>query len=97
MEQLGDKGRLDGVEVFVRTDNLVFESCFYKGHSNSLKLNNLILRLRILEMRSGCLIRMIHIAGTRMKVWGIDGLSRGDLLEGVMVGKNLLEFVPLNE
>lgn len=27
---------------------------------------------------------------------GTDGVSRGNLLEGVMVGKNMLSFVPLN-
>ena len=30
-----------------------------------------------------------------MKSWGIDGLSRGDLMEGMMAGKDPLSFVPL--
>ena len=32
-----------------------------------------------------------------MKRAGIDSLSRGYLLEGMMTGQNLLKFIPLNE
>jgi hypothetical protein len=31
-----------------------------------------------------------------MKVSGVDGLSRGDLMEGMMTGRNPLSFVPFN-
>jgi len=41
-------------------------------------------------------INMVHIAGTRMIRQGTDGLSRGDLTEGVMTGESLLQHVPLN-
>ena len=30
-----------------------------------------------------------------MKVWGVDGLSTGDLLESKMAGEEPLSFVPL--
>ena len=40
---------------------------------------------------------MIHGAGTWMKAWRVDGLSRGDLLEGMIDGKDLLLFIPLSE
>jgi len=45
----------------------------------------------------GLIIHVIWIAGTRMKKSGIDGLSRGDFLEGMMAGQNPLSFVPLNK
>ena len=32
-----------------------------------------------------------------MKAWGVDGLSRGDLLEGMMAGQDPLSFIPLSE
>ena len=32
-----------------------------------------------------------------MKQSSIDGLFQGDLLEGMMTGKNPLYFIPLNE
>ena len=35
------------------------------------------------------------MAGTHMKACGVDGLSRRDLLEGVMVGEDALMFAPL--
>ena len=40
---------------------------------------------------------MIHIAGTCMKRAGIDGLSQGDFLEGMVAGKNPLDYIPHNE
>ena len=75
----------------------MFEGFFYKGHYNSLKLNGLVLRLRLVEMGTGCVLRVIHVAGTRMKRAGIDSFSRGDLLEGMMAGQNPLDFIPLNK
>ena len=42
-------------------------------------------------------MHVIHISGKQMKACGVDGLSRGDLLEGMMTGSNPLAFVPLNE
>ena len=32
-----------------------------------------------------------------MKAWGVDGLSRGNLLEGTMDGEDPLSFIPLSE
>ena len=37
------------------------------------------------------------MAGTQIKAWGVDGLSRGYLLEGMMAGQDLLSFIPLSE
>jgi hypothetical protein len=97
LEQLESKGRLTGAEVLVFTDNSTFEGCFFKGHSTSEKLTDIILRLRQLQQRAGVQMHVIHIAGTRMKVVGIDGLSRGNLLEGMMKsGTALWSFLPLS-
>ena len=97
VEEKADEGKLDDAELFVFTDNQVFEGTFYKGHSGNIKLDGLVLRLRKVERERGCIIHVIHIAGTRMKESGIDGLSRGDLLEGMMAGKDPLSFLPLDE
>ena len=97
IEAMADEGRLGDREVFIFTDNIVFEGTFYKGHSNSPKLNEIILRLRIAERSSGCILHVVHVAGTRMKEAGIDGLSRGDFMEGIMAGTDPLSFIPLNE
>ena len=39
---------------------------------------------------------MIHVAGTRMIEQGTDGLSRGNLLEGVMQTGNMMSWIPLH-
>ena len=58
-------------------------------------LFELVLRLRRLEMTVGLILRVVHVAGTQMIAQGTDGLSRGNLLEGVMKGEDFLSFVPL--
>jgi len=91
-----DVSEVKGLEVFLFTDNLVAEGAFYKGTSTSRKLFELVLRLRLLEMKAGFKIHIIHIAGTRMISQGTDGLSRGDCNEGVMKGMSMLDYVPLD-
>jgi hypothetical protein len=55
------------------------------------------MRLRKLEMQGRIFVRVVRFVGTRMKEQGVDGLSRGDLTGGVMVGDKYLSFLPLNE
>ena len=98
IERLAEGGRLNDRELFIFTDNTTYEGTYYKGHSSSKKLTEIILRLRMLEMKCGCILHVVHVAGSRMKFSGIDGLSRGDLLEGgVLKGDNPWDFIPLNE
>ena len=42
-------------------------------------------------------LQVIHVSGTRMIAQGTDGLSRGNFLEGVMAGQDILTYVPLHE
>ena len=79
------------------TDNQVFEGCFYKENYNHQNLNGLVLRMRLVYMGTVCILHVIHVAVTRMKRAVIDGLYRGYLLEGIMTGKNPLDFIPLNK
>ena len=89
-------GPLKMTEVFLMTDNSVAEAAFHKGTSSNKCLFELIVRLRILEMKSESRFWIIHVAGTRMMEQGTDGLSRGDLREGVMQGKQMMSFMPLH-
>lgn len=89
-------GKLQNCELFMFTDNAVTES-FYRGSSKSRKLHNLVLRLRLLEMRYGMVIHVIHVSGKRMIAQGTDGVSRGFLMEGVMAGDDMLSFVDLGK
>eukprot|EP00979_Chaetoceros_neogracilis_P000995 scaffold191_cov273-Chaetoceros_neogracile.AAC.10 len=51
--ELSNDGDLDGVEIFLFTDNSVSEAAFFNGSSKSRKLFELILELRVLEMKAG--------------------------------------------
>ena len=50
-----------------------------------------------MEMRGCIFLRVIWVAGTRMIEQGTDGLSRGDLMTGIMAGSDMLLYVPLNK
>jgi len=89
-------GTLVGAEVYVFTDNFTAESAFYKGNTSSKRLFQLVLRLRTLEMNGLLHLQVIHVAGTRMMRQGTDGLSRGNLTEGIMSGTPMLQFIPLH-
>jgi hypothetical protein len=97
MLHMEEEGELKGKEIFLFTDNSTAERAFFKGSSTSEKLHGLILTLRKLEMRSKMKIHFVHVSGKRMIKQGSDGLSRGNLNEGVMQGIDMSKFVPLHE
>ena len=92
-----ESNEMNGMEVFIFTDNSTAESAYFKGTSSSKQLFNIVLRLRKLELNTGIKLHFIHVAGSRMIDQGTDGLSRGDIGEGVMVGQPMLSFVPLHK
>ena len=96
LERSGLDGELKGKEIFVFTDNSTAESIAAKGSSTSPLLYELVTRLFQLSMKFLCSVNIIHVAGTRMIAQGTDGLSRGDLLEGVLNGRSMLSFIPLH-
>lgn len=91
------EGSLMGVEMFLVTDNEVFERCYYNGTSSSPQLFETTLRLHEVEIAGNLIVHVVHVAGTRMKAAGIDGLSRGDMLEGMLLGRDPLQYVPLDK
>ena len=95
LEEEARKGTLKSSEVFFFTDNSTVERCFYKGSSSSPKLLELVIRLRRLEMSYALRLHISHVSGKRMIAWGVDGISRGQLNEGVMAGQPMLSFIPL--
>lgn len=90
------KGQLQQCEIFLFTDNSTAENAFFKGTSSNRRLFELVLRLRLLELYHDLHIHLVHCAGTRMIAQGTDALSRGSLLEGVMTGTPMLDYIPLN-
>ncbi len=97
LETMGKQGLLSGTEIFFFTDNSTAEAVFFNGSSKNEKLFNLVLRMHQLEMNFKCKIHFIHCAGKRMIAQGTDGLSRGNLLSGVMTGKSMTDFVPIHK
>ncbi len=95
LEAKGDRGELEGVVLFFFTDNSVSESICHKGGTSSQVLFDLVLRIKALEMKYKCIVHIIHVAGTRMIAQGTDGISRGDMCEGVLNGDTMLQHVPL--
>jgi hypothetical protein len=96
IERLVLEKALEHHKVFVFTDNLAFEGCYYKGHSTSEELSNIVFHLHKAERDGGFILHVLHISSKRMKALGVDGLSRGDLTEGMMAGEDPLLFIPLD-
>lgn len=97
LEKEAREGKLRGAEVFMFTDNATTEAAYHNGTTSSKALFGMVLKLRKLQLLHGAKIHLIHVAGTRMIAQGTDGISRGNLLEGVMTGQKMLSFVPINE
>jgi hypothetical protein len=95
--EISEEQKLRGTEVYFFTDNSTAENAYFKGASTSELLHDLVTRLRQLEMTEGCKIILVHVSGERMKLQGSDGLSRGNLLEGVMTGNDILSYIPLSQ
>ena len=97
LTKMAKANELEGSEIFIFTDNSTAEAAFFKGSSKSRALFELVLELRELEMNNKTKIHVIHVAGTRMIAQGSDGLSRGNVSEGVMRGTPMADIIPLNE
>jgi len=97
IEELAEDEDARDMEVIILTDNEVFERTFWKGSSTVELLHETMLRLRRTAMRSRLRALVYHISGERMKRIGVDGLSRGDMYEGVLAGGDPLDYVPFNE
>ncbi len=96
LERLVGGGLLKNHEVFLITDNSAFEGAFYKGHSKLRELLDIVLRVHKCQQDGGFVLHVIHISGKCMRASGVDGLSQGDLTEGMMAGRNPLTFVLFN-
>jgi hypothetical protein len=97
LEAEARSGALEGAIIFMCTDNSTVEAALAKGNSSSRKLFELVLRVRLLEMRHHCRIIVSHVSGERMRAQGTDGVSRGQMKEGVTAGLDMMSFIPFHE
>ena len=94
---LGDirAGRMDGLEVWTVSDNLVWTQIAKKGMSSKKGLSDIVREIKM-ECRSHEVFwHPIHVSGKRMIELGFDGLSRGDFDSGVMLGADIRHLVPI--
>jgi hypothetical protein len=96
LREEADAGNLKNALIFFCTDNSTVESALVKGNSSSEKLFELTLEVRQIEMREGAKVLVSHVSGERMKAQGTDGVSRGQLKEGVSTGKDMLSYIPFH-
>ena len=96
IEKAFSLGLLKGSQLMMFTDNSTAESAFHKGASSNPALHELVQRLRLLEMKAGAELFVVHVSGKRMIESGVDGLSRGDLNAGIMSGQSIHSLIPLH-
>lgn len=96
IEEEAKCGNLADAVLFFFTDNSTVEAALYKGNSSSRKLFLLVVRFRKLQFVYGTQIIVSHVSGKRMIQQGTDGVSRGNLHEGVGSGMSMLGFIPLH-
>lgn len=87
-------GRLQHSTLILATDNSTVESALFKGNSTSELLYDLIVRFKTAELQSGSRFIVTHVSGERMKYQGTDGISRGQLREGISLGNSMLKYCP---
>jgi len=97
LDTLNTNSALADHEVFVLTDNSAFEGSYYKGHSTSRELSDIVFRLYKAQRVGGFILHVLHISGKRMKATGVDGLSRGDHTEGMMASEDPMSFLPFHQ
>ena len=91
-----NKGRLCDMELFVFTDNWVFESVFYKGKLKSTMFFETVLQLHELTVEGVLIMHVVHISGTRMIEAGIDDLSIRNYMGCIMQVIYPLKFIPIH-
>ena len=97
LEAIRAKARLErmvGCEAWMDTDNdCTAEASCYKGR----KLDAMVLELLCIAIAGNFLLRLVHIAGTRMiDMIGIDALSRGELQAGALAKATTEHTIPLH-
>ena len=91
------KGAFTGKEVWMATDNLVWAYILKKGMSKKKGLSDLVKDIKLECRRHDIFFHPFHISGERMIALGFDGLSRGVLDSGIMLGMDFRELVPLDK
>jgi len=79
------------------TDNLVWSLILNKGMSTKRGLTDIVLEIKVECHKRNVFFHPFHISGRRMILLGFDGLSRGDLDLGIMMGMDIRDLIPLDK
>ena len=71
---------MKGVVFSPPADNMVFKGTYYKADSNIKVLHYLVLRMHKDHALGNIVLHVVHILGTRMEKYGVDGLFGWDPL-----------------
>jgi hypothetical protein len=96
LREEAEAGNLKDALIFMCTDNSTIKCAIVKGNSSNKKLFKLSLEVRTIKMREGARVLVSHVLGERMKDQGTNGVSRGQLREGVTAGLAMLSFIPFH-
>ena len=77
LERQATSTSLQGRLVFYFTDNMVSYHIMRSGSSSSPTLHDLVREIKLLELKIGCRLEVVHVPGDIMISQGTDGLSRG--------------------
>lgn len=92
VERAGEKGWLRNSTVIVAPANQVVEYALYEGNSSLVKLHDLVVRLKLVEIKHGVHLCVTHVSRKRIQNRGIDGISRGSLRTGATVGEQIIGY-----
>lgn len=96
IEEEAASGNLKGSALFFFTDNSTVEAALYRGNTTSRRLFMLVVRFRTIQFEYGMQVNVSHVSGKRMIQQGTDGVSRGNMTEGVGAGMEMIQFIPLH-
>ncbi len=62
----------------------------------SRELSDIVFQLYKAQWAGGFILHVLHISSKMMKATGVNGLSRGDHMEGMMAGDDPMFFLPFH-
>jgi hypothetical protein len=81
--------------VWIYTDNTVAKRAWYNGTSHDVALFELVLELKHEMLAGKFVLKVVHVAGTRMIGKGTDALSRGEIHAQDLMNDEYAHSVPL--
>ena len=97
IEKIVPAGELQGVKLFVLTENFVFESVFNNVTSKRSLLFEIVLMLYQFNMKGELVLQIVNILQTWINEVRINGFYTGKNLGVIMRGLNNLQFVTLGQ